>query len=205
MGSPAEKPGRGSDETQHPVRLSPFFIQTTEVTQTQWVSIMGNNPSRFKGPDRPVDSVSYEMSIEFIGRLNAREGTLRYRLPTESEWEDAARSGKPAMNDLENQSQKGWFYENSDSQTHPVGQKTPNAWGLYDMQGNLAEWVYDWLGEYPEKITQNPIGPKNGSRRVIRGGSFRDIAKNISLTLRNGLPPTESNTRLGFRLVMVIE
>ncbi len=178
MGSPSNEPGRYSDETQHQVTLTqPFYMQTTEVTQAQWETLMGSNPSRFSGcPTCPVEQVSWNDIQEFITKLNAR-GEGKYSLPTEAQWEYAARAGSttafynggitetgggydPNLDVI------GWYYYNSNSKTHPVGQKAPNAWGLYDMSGNVYEWCSDWYGTYPSTAVTDPTGPSSGSSRV---------------------------------------
>jgi formylglycine-generating enzyme required for sulfatase activity len=142
-----------------------FYLQATEVTQRQWEAVMGTNPSHFKGPDRPVESVSWEDAQEFLKKLNAKEKDSRYRLPTEAEWECACRAGgqedEPAANLNELVPQ-------------PVGQKQPNAWGLFDMRGNVWEWVEDWYdsGTYARGQRLDPVGPGSGVYRVLRGGSW---------------------------------
>lgn len=206
MGSSPQKPGRGSDEVLHSVRISRFFMQITEVTQAQWLEVMGSNPSAMKGPDLPVENVSWEDALNFVRRLNAREGTARYRLPTEAEWEYAAGSGARAQaygdNDLSN---KAWYRINSNDRTRSVGQKQGTPWGVHDMQGNVAEWCSDWLGPYQAAGRINPKGPPTGTRRVFRGGSFKDIKQMLSTTLRRGEYPSAKNNRLGFRVVLAIE
>ncbi len=214
MGSPEHEPGRNSDETQHEVTLTKaFYIQTTPVTQGQWKALMGNNPSSFinRGDDCPVEQVSWRDCQEFIKRLSALgEGT--YRLPTEAEWEYACRAGSPEafvngeivslFCDFDpNLDLMGWYCGNSDRHTHPVAQKHPNAWGLYDMHGNVLEWCQDWYGDYPLSTEPDPLGPKSGSGRVIRGGSWFSSAKNCRAAFRFISPPNSRSPLLGFRLV----
>jgi formylglycine-generating enzyme required for sulfatase activity len=156
----------------HEVTLSKgFYLQATEVTQTQWEAVMGANPSHFKGPDRPVERVSWDDAQEFLRRLNEREKDTRYRLPTEAEWEYACRAGGQEPDTAPNLDDVAWWGKNSKNETHPVGQKKPNAWGLYDMRGNVMEWVQDGYGPYSPEAQVDPQGPPSGRARVLRGGS----------------------------------
>jgi formylglycine-generating enzyme required for sulfatase activity len=155
-GSPGNEPGRGSDEgPQHRVILTRgFHMQTTEVTQGQWRSVMGNNPSGFQsGDDYPVENVSWNDVQAFIRKLNGMESGVSYRLPTEAEWEYAARAGSRTRfyfgDDEGRLKDYAWYDANSSLRTQPVGRKKPNAWGLYDMHGNVWEWCSDWFGSYP--------------------------------------------------------
>ena len=187
MGSPSSEPKRDGDEKQHRVTLTKsFYLQTTEVNQGQWEAVMGNNPSRFKdcGRNCPVERVSWNDIQEFIKKLNAREGANIYRLPTEAEWEYAARAGTTTpfsfgsclSTDQANYNgnypmpgcSKGRYRE----MTVPVASFSPNAWGLYDMHGNVWEWCQDWFGDYPSGAVTDPAGAKSGSVRVLRGGSW---------------------------------
>lgn len=175
---------KGDDEKPaHTVTLSKgFYLQTTEVTQRQWEAVTGTNPSIFKGPDRPVVAVSWEAAKEFLKKLNAKEKDSRYRLPSEAEWEYACRAGGQEPDEAANLDEVAWWYGNSrwiwDSKgaTHPVGRKKPNAWGLFDMRGNVREWVEDWYdsGAYVKSRQLDPAGPGSGVYRVVRGGSWRD-------------------------------
>ena len=150
-----------------------LFCKTTEVTQGQWKTVMGSNPSTFSacGSNCPVEQVSWDNCQEFIQRLNQKEGTSKYRLPTEAEWEYACRAGTtgPYAGDLDSM---GWYDGNSGRRTHLVGQKKPNAWGLYDMHGNVWEWCSDWYGEDTSGSITDPEGPSSGPSRVLRGGSW---------------------------------
>lgn len=210
MGSPSSEPGRDIDETQHPVTISrPFYMQTTEVTQGQWKRVMGNNPSSFGGcgNDCPVEKVSWSDVQEFILKLNSMEGTDKYRLPTEAQWEYSARAGTTTRfytgdND-DDLSRAGWHEGNSESKTHPMGQKRPNAWGLYDMHGNVWEWVQDWFGDYPSGHVTDPTGPSSGSYRVVRGGSWGSFARSCRSVNRLCYPLNAKLYDLGFRLVMI--
>ncbi len=206
MGSPAGEAGRDDDETQHRVTLSsPFYIQTTEVTQGQWQGVMGRNPSRFKGdPNLPVEYVSWNDAQEFIRLLNQKEGTDKYRLPTEAEWEYACRAGSTTLwcfGDDENRlGDYAWYDDNSGRKTHPVGRLKPNTWGLYDMHGNVWEWCIDRYGVYPSGSVIDPAGPSSGSYRVFRGGSWGNNARICRSANRHGFDPGYRFGYLGFRL-----
>jgi len=206
-----------SDETpQHKVVISkPFYMGRYEVTQEEWYKIMGSNPSAFKsekvgGNSRrhPVEQISWDDAQEFIRKLNQKEGTQKYRLPTEAEWEYAARAGstgKYCFGDSEGQlGQYAWYESNSGDKTHPVGQKQPNAWGLYDMHGNVLEWVQDWYGKtyYADSPSADPRGPSSGSYRVLRGGKWGDNARNCRSASRYNITPSDWRNNLGFRLVL---
>ncbi len=201
--------GKGSDEKPHQVTISrPFYMQTTEVTQAQWKRVMGNNPSYFKdcGDDCPVEQVSWDDVQEFIRRLNMSEGTTLYRLPTEAEWEYAARSGGKreayaGTSDASKLDNYAWNNDNSGNQTHPVGLKSPNGLGLYDMSGNVWEWVQDWYGDYPSGSVTDPFGPSDGKCRVYRGGAYNDWMVKREVESRNCGPSTLRLSWLGFRLV----
>lgn len=220
MGSPANEVGRINIksvdiEALHEVTISkPFFMQTTEVTQGQWRRVMGDNPSSFGscGDDCPVEKVSWEDVQKFIKKLNSMEGTDKYRLPTEAQWEYAARAGSATRfytgDSEEDLSRAGWYGSfdgsgNSGGKTHPVGQKIPNAWGLYDMHGNVWEWVTDWMGAYPSGSVIDPVGPSTGSPRVARGGSYISYAKHCRSANRLLCVPGLSIYDLGFRLIRI--
>jgi formylglycine-generating enzyme required for sulfatase activity len=199
------------EEPRHRVVITrPFFLGKYEVTQREWERVMGkgNNPSEFKGDERPVDNVSWNDVQEFIRKLNANEGgRIEYRLPTEAEWEYAARAGTETRYSFGDGAGKlgdyAWFEENSDGQTHPVGQKQPNPWGLYDMHGNVAEWVQDRHGHdyYQGSALQDPRGPSSGSSfRVVRGGSRFDGTWYLWSSRRRGCLPEGSFHTSGFRL-----
>jgi formylglycine-generating enzyme required for sulfatase activity len=185
MGSPADEKARQTKETLHEVRITKrFWMQTTKVTQAQWEALMGSNPSHFKGnPNLPVEQVSWDDCQEFLKKLNEvcknQLGKLRADLPTEAEWEYACRAGSTGRWSFgEDETKLGdyaWYSENSGNRMHPVGQKKPNAWGLYDMHGNVWEWCKDWYGEYEKEAVINPQGPANGQARLLRGGSWDDV------------------------------
>ena len=206
MGSPVDEEGRNADELQHEVRISEgFWMGKHEVTQGEWQSVMGANPSFYKdcGPLCPVDSVSWVDAEEFIRRLNGRESGkgYRYRLPTEAEWEYAARAGTTGARygvlDL-----IAWYGDNSGFETHPVGQKRANAWGLHDMLGNVWEWTADWYGEYTSGLVTDPPGPSTGSYWVDRGGSWNTYAGEVRSANRDYDSPGYRGDDIGFRLVL---
>jgi formylglycine-generating enzyme required for sulfatase activity len=198
-----------SDETpQHEVTITkPYYIQTTEVTQGQWKAVMGFNPSGLKtcGENCPAEKVSWHDVEEFIKRLNQKEGTDTYRLPTEAEWEYACRAGSVTEFCFGDEKNKldyyAWHNYNSDDWTHHVYRKRPNAWGLYDMHGNVWEWCQDWYSDYPSEPAIDPIGPNSGSHRVSRGGSWRSAAMFCRSPHRYGVDPNYRRPTRGFRLV----
>ena len=205
MGSPEDEGDRDDDELQHEVRIREgFWMKKYEVTQGEWEAMMGVNPSRFSNcsPQCPVDSVSWFDIGEFIQRLNGREPGkgYRYRLPTEAEWEYAARAGttKSRYGDLD---EIAWYFGNSGRTTHPVGSKVANAWGLHDMLGNVLEWTADWYDGYPSGSVTDPQGPSTGSYRVYRGGSWRHYARNVRSATRLSYSPGNRYYIIGFRLV----
>jgi formylglycine-generating enzyme required for sulfatase activity len=186
----------------HRVRISePFYLGKYEVTQAQWKAVMGTNPSLFTAnPNRPVEKVSWDDVQEFIKRLNKKEGWEVCRLPTEAQWEYAARAGT-TMERYENDVDAiTWYAKNSEGQTHEVGQKRPNAWGLYDMLGNVWEWCYDGKREYTADAVVDPIGPRSsGADRVIRGGSWGNPALLVRAAFRHVALPGDRLDHLGFR------
>ena len=214
MGSAEDEPGRYSGERSHPVNLTnPFYMQTTEVTQEQWKSLMEKNPSGQKGcgANCPVEQVSWDDVQGFILKLNQKEGTDKYRLPTEAEWEYACRGGNtsafPNGNITSLQCDRdpnldviGWYCWNSKNTIQPVAQKEPNAWGLYDMSGNAQEWCLDWFGPYPFDEVTNPKGPPSGSYRVMRGGAWYSPASDCRCASRFGSPSHYRFRHIGFRL-----
>jgi len=201
--------GNPNEQPVHQVRISTaFYLGQYEVTQAQWQAVMGKNPSSFKGdPNLPVESVSWEDVQEFIRRLNARESGGRYRLPTEAEWEYAARAGSTtaySFGDRQRFGDYAWFLLNSGGTTHPVGQKLANAWGLYDMHGNVWEWVQDVNGAYASAPFTDPLGPPLGSDRVFRGGAFSSDARGCRSASRSRTKPERRNVFLGFRLLRTV-
>lgn len=207
MGSPEYEHQREVDEQQHWVTLSrPYWIQAMPVTQSQWQAIMGDNPADFKGAQNPVENVSWlDIVQRFLPALNAR-GEGRYRLPSEAEWEYAARAGSVCTfynrHDASCLDAFAWYQNNSGLRTHPVGQKQPNAWGLYDMYGNVWEWCQDWYAPYGPESVQDPRGPAQGCARVMRGGSWFCQSKTLRQAARGYMPPDTRIRLTGFRLVM---
>jgi formylglycine-generating enzyme required for sulfatase activity len=197
-----------ADKPVHTVRLTqPFYLGKYEVTQSQWQAVMGNNPSKFTGdPNRPVENVSWDDVQEFIRRLNTREGGATYRLPTEAEWEYAARAGTTTHWSFgDDESQLGRYAWDYDGETHPVGQLQPNPWGLYDMHGNVGEWVQDWYGHYASGTAVDPAGPSSGSERVTRGGCWFGPTSHCRSADRAFTPPGIRVNRLGFLLLRVAQ
>lgn len=190
---------------KHRVTISKAFgMGKYEVTQGQWASVMGSNPSKFKGDENlPVERVSWEDVQEFISKLNSRSSKYTYRLPTEAEWEYACRAGTTG-DYAGNLDSMGWYASNSGDKTHAVGQKQPNAWGLYDMHGNVWEWCSDWYGDYPSGTVTDPSGASSGSLRVHRGGSCYSSAEFCRSALRNGHAPDYRYGNVGFRLVRTL-
>lgn len=166
--------GHSYEAPVHKVTLTkPFYLGITEVTQAQWERVMDNNPSKFKGGNLPVETVSWEDALEFCGRLSKKEG-VKYRLPTEAEWEYACRAGTATAYYWGNEADGGycWYNENSGGRTREVGTAKPNPWGLYDMAGNVWEWCLDFHGDYSAGEMIDPLGPAEGFDRVLRGGSW---------------------------------
>ena len=202
MGSPGSEEGRSGDERQHKVTLTKgYWMQETPVTQAMWESVMGNNPSKFKGANNPVECVSWNDCQEYIEKLNTLSQDMKFRLPSEAEWEYACRAGRTtAYGGTGILEEMGWYEGNSGDKTHAVGQKDPNGWGIYDMHGNVWEWCNDWYGEYPTNMETDPKGPGSGSYRVNRGGSWYYLACYCRSAFRYWDDPGLRNYRLGFRL-----
>ncbi len=225
MGSPADEPDRHDDETQHRVEITrPFLLRATEVTQAEWEAVMGDNRSRFDecGDDCPVEQVSWLEVVAFCNALSRAEGLEEcyviegedvtwprgldcagYRLPTEAEWEYAARAGTQTAwscgADVDCLDGVAWYSPNSGSRPHPVGTKAANAWGLHDMHGNVWEWVWDWYADYGGDAQVDPTGPAAGASRVRRGGGWSSDATRLRAAFRNRRPPTSRYDFLGFR------
>jgi formylglycine-generating enzyme required for sulfatase activity len=198
----------GNERPSHSVTLSSFSIGKYPVTQAQWVAVMGSNPSYFTGDlSRPVERVSWNDIVnDFIPKLNALTGKT-YRLPTESEWEFVARGGTSSMGYKYSGSNSigdvAWYDSNSDDRTtRPVGTKQSNELGLFDMSGNVWEWVGDWFGSYTSTSKTNPTGSASGSNRVIRGGGWISDARNCRVSFRNHTTPDDRGSNIGFRLVL---
>ncbi|MBI3754973.1 MAG: SUMF1/EgtB/PvdO family nonheme iron enzyme [Deltaproteobacteria bacterium] len=199
--------GESYEKPSHAVCVADFYMGGAEVTQAEWQDIMGNSPSYFKDCDTcPVENVSWNDIQEYIKKLNQRTGK-NYRLPTEAEWEYAARSGgkkeKWAGTGAESElGEYAWYGDNSEKKTHPVKQKKPNGLGLYDMSGNVWEWVSDWYNDryYESSPKNNPNGPSTGSEHALRGGSWLDNPRSFRLTSRNWHYPVYRDNHFGFRL-----
>ncbi|MDR3177301.1 MAG: formylglycine-generating enzyme family protein [Desulfovibrio sp.] len=200
----------------HRVEISrAFYLGKHEVTQGQWTQIMGKNPSWFTGENLPVEQVFWDEAQEFIRRLNLKEGRDGYRLPTEAEWEYAARAGLDSDPSGEELGEIAWYAENAGGATHPVGEKKPNALGIYDMLGNVNEWVADWFSSayYAQSPAKDPAGPDSGTLRVRRGGSWSDEAANCRPARRSFDTPDSSACGapgcrfgdLGFRVLLTVE
>ena len=207
MGSLPGAPMRQEEELPHRVTLTrPFRIASTEVTQRQWLALMPSNPSPRRGDDLPVTSVSWKEAQEFCLKLSQTEGAT-YRLPTEAEWEYACRAGgaSPPTGRTE-LAAVAWHADNSGGTTHPVGSKGPNAWGLHDMLGNVGEWTLDAYGPYTRvEEEKDPTGPAAGSRRVVRGGSWRSFAPALRCAARFGTPESYQLPHVGLRVVQEIQ
>jgi formylglycine-generating enzyme required for sulfatase activity len=199
MGSPESEKGRANHETQHAVTLTkPFYMGKYEVTQEQWESVMGNNPSNNKGEKLPVTNVSWDDCQNFIKKLNEKNKG-KYRLPTEAEWEYACRAGTTTAYSFGDSITKSDAnYGGSD--TKAVGSYKPNAFGLYDMHGNVYEWCEDWKADYPKESVIDPKGPATGDSRVLRGGFFLGDESRIRSSYRSINSPTYRDLNGGFRL-----
>ncbi len=198
--------GDREDGLPHKVIITKWFeMGKYEVTQAQWEALMGRNPSDFKGANLPVENVSWDDAQAFISALNARNDGYVYRLPTEAEWEYACRAGTTGdYGGTGNLHEMGWYDGNSNRQTHPVGQKKPNAWGIYDMHGNVWEWVQDWYKGYSGEVETDPQGASTGSSRVYRGGGWLCPAARCRSALRLDFSPGGRGGHLGFRLVRTL-
>lgn len=241
MGSPSSEAWRVNDELAHTVTLSDFYISQYEVTQAEYQSVMGENPSTFSGERLPVENISWVDAVQYCNARSVQEGltpayTIEgadvswdrsangYRLPTEAEWEYACRAGTETPFNTETsisaEEANYWghypyliednYFTQGNLETKPgiyrqttveVGSFQPNAWGLYDMHGNVGEWVWDWYGDYETGEQSDPTGPSSGTLRVNRGGGWNDFAKNLRSAYRATLPPDSSSFNLGLRLV----
>jgi formylglycine-generating enzyme required for sulfatase activity len=229
MGSPPGEQGALDEEHQHEVTLTrDYYLGAFEVTQAQYMKIMEENPSRnskvevkrhpqagqifveLDRPDYPVDQVSWQSAGEFCDRLSNLPEEIQagrqYRLPTEAEWEYACRAGSKSTYSFEESSESlfdyAWFSGNSNDQTHPVGQKKPNAWGLYDMHGNVWEWCSDLYGDYPKGAVSDPTGPTKGLNYVFRGGGYNYEAAKCRSAFRIGISSRFSVPNGGFRVAL---
>jgi len=193
---------------RHMVKISEaFFMGKYEVTQRQWSEIMNNNPSEFLDSTRPVERVSWNDVQVFIRKLNTKEETNKYRLPTEAEWEYSARAGSESAYtfgpDTNLLSQYAWYGKNSGGRTHAVGQLNPNAWGLYDMHGNVHEWCQDWFDRkyYSQSPSNTPSGPSTGLAKALRGGDWGSQDWYCRCASRSLSSPDRRSNRVGLRLI----
>ena len=207
MGATAEQVDDADswEKPVHQVTLSTYYIGETEVTQELWNIVMGSNPSHFSGNKRPVEAVSWNDCQDFIAKLNQMTDQ-KFRLPTEAEWEFAARGGTKSKgckyagsNTIDD---VAWYYDNSNSTTHDVGTKQANELEIYDMSGNVGEWCQDWYGGYSSSAQTSPSGPSTGSDRVIRGGSWGNLAEYSRVSSRSYSWLTNTNISLGLRLAL---
>ena len=203
MGS---KDGDRDERTVHEVEINRgFYLARYPVTRAHWERVMDNDPSRSEGPNRPVDSVSWQDAAEYLEKLNAAEGGPQYRMPTEAEWEYACRAGTTTVfsfgDDDQGLALYAWYRDNSGFQTQEVGLKQPNAWGLYDMHGNVWEWCLDWYDEqyYAVSPRCDPQGPPEGTSRVLRGGSWDNGPDGLHAAGRNRFRPAFRSSSFGFR------
>ena len=218
------KTSYGDEYRTGEVDLSSFCMAKTEITQRQWLEVMGYSPSAFQAWGRrcPVDSVSWFQAVLFCNKLSEREGLVPcyrfekaqviwdsdangFRLPTEAEWEYACRAGTETVyhtgNDTEDLDVAGYYFDNADNRTHRVAQKVPNPWGLYDMHGNVWEWCWDWFGEYSRFPEKDPSGPMAGDLKTLRGGIWLFDARGCTSAVRYWLIPRGRSYNVGFRVV----
>jgi len=222
MGSPENESKRKNNEgPQHQVTVGSFYMGKYEVTQKEYQEIMGKNWSNFMGDNLLVESVSWFDAIEYCNKRSLKEGLTPaytrdgdnnvtwnrdangYRLPTEAEWEYACRAGTTTAyhTGADISDNTGWYSANSGRKTHPVGQKPANAWGLYDMHGNVWEWCWDWYGDYSSGSQTDPMGASSGTAHVLRGGAWLDYARDVRSASRVYSAPRERGLSFGFRLV----
>lgn len=208
-------------ETVHKVTLATFWIGRYEVTQREWQAVMGTDPSRFKGADLPVENVDWADAVDYCNRRSVKEGLTPcyvldatrvkwnlaangYRLPTEAEWEYAARGGETATTNMypggDDIFAVAWFCGNSENRTHLVGLKQPNRLDLYDMCGNVGEWVWDWYAGYPSVAVTDPAGPEQGPSRITRGGGWTGGVPDMTVHSRIGYNPAILDDAVGFRV-----
>jgi len=214
MGSPVSEKKHDSDEVAHQVKITrAFYLGTTEVTQAQWLAIMGENASPVTGDDLPVVKISWQDAVDFCKKLSKQDGRS-YRLPTEAQWEYACRAGTKtpfAMGITMSAEQANY---NADfvygagtkganrKKALPVGSFAPNDWGLYDMHGNVGEWCEDWYGDYPQTSAADPIGPASGKLRVVRGGSWNEMPEWCRSAYRVKVPPGLATAYIGLRVAL---
>ena len=211
MGSPDSDRAAANDEKpQHRVRITqPFYLGKYPVTQEQWMAVMGNNPSHFQNPKNPVEWVSWEDCLQFLRQLNEKVGMGKWQFPTEAQWEYACRAGSTTIycfgNDESELGDYGWYDKNSGGRPHPVGEKKPNAWGLYDMNGSIWQWCRDWYdpGYYAHSPMDDPAGPATGTERVSHGGCWFSPARSARSANHGRIEADHHGSHLGFRASMV--
>jgi len=201
--------GRNNEKPVHKVTISkPFYIGRYEVTQEQWEAVMGSNPSCFKAPKNPVQYVSWNDCQAFVKKLNAKVRGAAYGLPTAAEWEYACRAGSTGTycfgEDVKMLDDYAWYGANSSKKTHPVGQKKPNTFALFDMYGNVWEWCQDWHKDdyYRDSPKENPRGAAAGEERVLRGGSWSHDRRTCRSAYRGRYNPLAGWSTFGLRLVL---
>ena len=202
MGSPdSDTEARDDEKPAHRVTISqPFYLGKYPVTQAQWAAMIGNNPSQFKGHPTQPAGVAWDDALACLHTLTAREGGGDYCLPTEAQWEYACRAGTETPRYHSDVNAIAWYKENSKKRLQPVGQKLPNAWGLYDMLGNVSEWCHDGRRTYTADAAVDPMGPTNASTfRVFRGGGWYLHARGVRAAHRNRIRPGLRFDYLGFR------
>jgi len=209
MGSPVSEADRDKGEIQHQVTLTKgFYLGKHEVTQAQWERVMGNNPSYFKGADRPVENVSWNDAVEFCKELTEMEKKagrvpqgMSYQLPTEAQWEYACRAGTTTVYSWgDSISSSNANYDKNIDETTPVGKYPANPWGFHDMHGNVYELCADWYGKYPSGLVTDPIGVASVSARVTRGGYWSSTGSHLRSAFRRGNSPSDRNFSFGFRV-----
>lgn len=219
MGSPDDEEGRDDDETRREVTFSrAYWMGIYEVTQAEYIQVIGTNPSHFQTlPDsdcrrHPVERVKWQDAQQFCAKLSLFPAELAagrtYRLPTEAEWECASRArgtkDDVGPSEIVPMEERAWFVANSLKRTHPVGEKKPNRWGIYDTNGNVWEWCQDWYEGYPAGPLVDPQGPRSSSARVYRGGSWYDEARFCRSSYRGAFDPSDRYYFLGFRVALVL-
>ena len=211
MGSPKNEVGRNYNEPPHEVTISKsYYIGVYEVTQGEYQKVMGNNPSQFNGAKNPVETVNWDDAVSFCKKLSEmpeeKAAGRLYRLPTEAEWEYACRAGSKTAysfgDTAETLGEFAWFGESRKGKTHPVGEKKPNRWGLYDMHGNVFELCQDWYADYPPDASTDPQGPNGGTNRAFRGGSWYSDAGNCRSASRSMNYPSNHFHFIGFRVAL---